>query len=153
MQDLKVSTTCIRLILKFETWQHKAYDDGFGYVTIGVGHRKSKPAKNTTITSDTVWWLFVKDLQHVEQVVDNAVKVPLNQNEYDALVSFVFNIGGTAFKKSTLLRLLNENQRTEAARQFERWCMVKGVKSNGLLKRRQYERRLFEGVPPFQEVV
>jgi lysozyme len=148
MSDLKVSTTCIRLILKFETWKHKAYDDGYGYVTIGVGNRTSKPKPNTTITSEMVWWLFVQDLKDVEKVVDDNVKVPLNQNEYDALVSFVFNVGSTAFKRSTLLRLLNEQKRTAAAKQFARWCMVKGTKSSGLTKRRQYERQLFEGIEP-----
>lgn len=148
MKDLKVSTTCIRLILRFETWKHKAYDDGYGYVTIGVGNRKSKPKPNTTITSEMVWWLFVEDLKDVETVVDDLVNVPLNQNEYDALVSFVFNIGSTAFEKSTLLRLLNENKKEAAAKQFKRWCIVKGVKSNGLVKRRQYEQQLFGGIEP-----
>lgn len=148
MTDLKVSTTCIRLILRFETWQHKAYDDGFGYVTIGVGNRKSKPKANTTITSEMVWWLFVEDLKDVQSVIDDEVKVKLNQNEYDALVSFVFNVGSTAFKRSTLLRLLNQNDRKAAAKQFDRWVMVKGVRSNGLVKRRQNERQLFEGIEP-----
>ena len=148
MKDLKVSTTGIRLILKFETWKHKAYDDGYGYVTIGVGNRKSNPKPNTTITSEMVWWLFVEDLKDVEKVIDDNVKVPLNQNEYDALVSFVFNVGTTAFKKSTLLKKLNANDRSGAAKQFERWCMVKGKVSQGLLKRRKLERQLFEGIEP-----
>lgn len=148
MKDLKVSSTGIGLILLFETWQHKAYDDGFGYVTIGVGHRRSKPQPNSTITSAQVWRLFVQDIKDVEAVIDEVVKVPLNSNEFDALVSFVFNVGSTAFRNSTLLKKLNANDRTGAAKQFERWCMVKGRVSNGLLKRRKFERQLFEGIEP-----
>lgn len=145
MRDLKVGVQCIKVILRFETWQHKAYDDGYGYITIGVGNRKSKPKANTTISSEVVWDLFVADLRDVEEVVDSLVKVELLPHQYDALVSFVFNIGSSAFKKSTLLRLLNEGKYSEAAKQFNRWVNVSGVKSNGLVKRRQLERSLFEG--------
>lgn len=147
MHDLKVSTTCIWVILNFETWQHKAYDDGYGYLTIGVGNRKSKPKPNTTITSSMVWWLFVEDLKDVQNIVDDLVKVPLTQHEYDALVSFAFNVGSTAFKNSTLLKLINQNKKTEAAKQFDRWIFVKGKKSQGLIRRRSMERTLFEGTP------
>jgi len=147
MHDLKVSTTCIWVILNFETWQHKAYDDGYGYLTIGVGNRKSKPKPNTTITSSMVWWLFVEDLKDVQEVVDSSVSVVLKQHEYDALVSFAFNVGSSAFKKSTLLKLINQNKKTEAAKQFDRWVFVKGKKSQGLIRRRSMERTLFEGTP------
>lgn len=148
MKDLKVSTTGIRLILRFETWQHKAYDDGYGYWSIGVGHTGTKPKPGTIITSEQVWVLFVNDLAAVEECINDVVNVPLNANEFDALVSFVFNVGTTAFKKSTLLKKLNANDRSGAAKQFERWCMVKGKVSQGLLKRRKLERQLFEGIEP-----
>ncbi len=146
MRDLKVGVQCIKCILRFETWQHKAYDDGYGYVTIGVGNRKSKPKPNTTISSELVWDLFVADLKDVEAVVDSLVKVELLPHQYDALVSFTFNVGSSAFKNSTMLKRINEGKFIEAAKQFDRWVNVKGVKSNGLVKRRQLERSLFEGV-------
>lgn len=145
MRDLKVGVQCIKVILRFETWQHKAYDDGYGYVTIGVGNRKSKPKANTTISSEVVWDLFVADLKDVEAVVDSLVKVELLPHQFDALVSFVFNVGSSAFKNSTMLKRINEGKHLEAAKQFDRWVNVKGVKSNGLVKRRQLERSLFEG--------
>ena len=145
MRDLKVGVQCIKVILRFETWQHKAYDDGYGYVTIGVGNRKSKPKANTTISSEVVWDLFIADLKDVEAVVDSLVKVELLPHQFDALVSFVFNVGSSAFKNSTMLKRINESKFIEAAKQFDRWVNVKGVKSNGLVKRRQLERSLFEG--------
>ncbi len=145
MRDLKVGVQCIKVILRFETWQHKAYDDGYGYVTIGVGNRKSKPKLNTTISSEMVWELFVADLKDVEAAVDSLVKVELLPHQYDALVSFVFNIGSKQFRTSSLLRLLNEGKYTEASKQFKRWMYSNGQKSNGLIKRRQIEQALFDG--------
>lgn len=147
MHDLKVSTTCIWVILNFETWQHKAYDDGYGYLTIGVGNRKSKPKPNTTITSSMVWWLFVEDLKDVQDVIEKYVKVELNQHEYDAIASFVFNIGSEQFRTSSFLKLLNQNKKAEAAKQLPRWIYSRGKKSQGLIRRRSMERTLFEGTP------
>lgn len=146
MKDIKVSTNGIALILKFETWQHKSYDDGYGYYTIGVGHRRTNTKKNTTISSETVWRLFVEDIKAVEAVIDSAVTVTLTDGQFDALVSFVFNVGTTAFRKSTLLRLLNSGDYSGAAKQFDRWVLVDGKRSKGLITRRQYERAMFENV-------
>ena len=92
-----------------------------------------------------MWELFVADLKDVEDVLSDLVKVELLPHQYDALVSFVFNVGSKKFKTSTLLRLLNEGKFNEAAKQFNRWIYSAGQKSNGLVKRRQLERSLFEG--------
>lgn len=75
------------------------------------------------------------------------VNVPVWQSEYDALVSFVYNIGVTAFRKSTMLRRLKALDYREASYEFGRWVFVNGVKSKGLINRRAAERSLFNTVP------
>ncbi len=145
MKNLKISEDCIRLIIRFETWQKTAYDDGYGYKTIGVGHTKTKYKKGATITDEEVWRLFVADLKACEAVVEKHVKVALQQHEYDALVSFVFNVGSGNFSKSTLLKLVNQNKKIEAVGQFARWRMSAGKVSNGLIRRRSDEAKMFAG--------
>jgi lysozyme len=110
--------------------------------TIGYGHTKTaKPGM--TITTKEATRLLYQDLAWVEDVVNDAVKVPLTQNQYDALCSFVYNVGGGAFRKSTLLRLLNKGDYKGAADQFLRWNKQKGKVLRGLTRRRGEERSLF----------
>jgi len=94
-----------------------------------------------------VWWLFVEDLKDVQDVIEKYVKVELNQHEYDAIASFVFNIGSEQFRTSSFLKLLNQNKKAEAAKQLPRWIYSRGKKSQGLIRRRSMERTLFEGTP------
>jgi lysozyme len=128
-----------------------AYYDSVGVLTIGVGHTSvagpPKVTRGMKITATEVDEILSSDLATVEKTVNGAVKVPLNQNEFDALVSLTFNIGGTAFKKSTLLKRLNAGDRKAAADQFLVWNKgtVKGkkVEIKGLTVRREAERRQF----------
>jgi lysozyme len=145
MTGLKVSEQGIRLIISHEAWRRESYNDGYGFWTIGVGHTRTKPKRGQRISDGEVWRLFVEDLRIVEKDIERLVKVRLEQHEYDALVSFIFNIGGSKFKTSTLLRLLNENKKQEAAAQFARWRMSAGQVSNGLIRRRADEARTFLG--------
>lgn len=87
--------------------------------------------------------LLRADLGTAEAAVNRLVTVPLTQNQFDALVSLVFNIGEGNFSKSTLLRRLNAGEREAAAGQFGRWNKSKGVELAGLTKRRAAERELF----------
>jgi len=87
--------------------------------------------------------LLSEDLKWAEATVNNHVKVPLTQQQYDALVSFVFNIGGCEFKSSTLLKKLNANEYLEAANQILRWDHDNGKVVRGLTNRRVAERALF----------
>lgn len=119
-----------------------AYKDTVGVWTVGVGHTSAagpptvKPGmKITAQESDDI---LSHDLVAVENDVNSAVKVPLTQNQFDALVSFVFNIGGTAFRKSTLLKKLNAHDINGAADQFLVW-----VKQKELTGRRKAERQQF----------
>ncbi|MGN6142255.1 MAG: glycoside hydrolase family protein [Mesorhizobium sp.] len=128
-----------------------AYTDSAGVLTIGVGHTSAagapKVSKGMKITAAQADEILSRDLAAVEATVSRSVKVPLNQNEFDALVSLVFNIGGGAFKGSTLLRKLNAGDRAGAANQFTAWnkATVKGKKVAlpGLTVRREAERRQF----------
>jgi lysozyme len=88
--------------------------------------------------------LLLHDLAWVETAIDTYVQVPLNQNQYDALASFIYNVGATAFRKSTMLNLLNKGDYDGAADQFPRWNKQKGKVLKGLTTRRQKEQTLFK---------
>lgn len=128
-----------------------AYQDSAGVWTIGVGHTSAAGAPKVTKGMKISAWdadqILSRDLRAVEATVASAVKVSLNQNEFDALVSFVFNVGGGAFKGSTLLRKLNAGDRVGAADQFLVWNKItrggKKVALAGLTSRREAERRQF----------
>lgn len=128
-----------------------AYKDSAGILTIGVGHTSAagepKVTAGLTITARQASEILTRDLAVFEKAVNADVKVPLNQNEFDALVSLVFNIGAGAFKGSTLLRKLNAGDRAGAAEQFLVWnkITVNGKKQTlrGLTTRREAERKQF----------
>ncbi len=120
-----------------------AYPDTGGVWTIGFGHiRGVKPGDVCTAEKAREWlWL---EANEAEAAVGGFVKVPLNQNQYDALVSFVFNIGIQAFADSTMLKLLNQDRPELAALQFPRWNKDNGKVVDGLSNRRAFEKALFE---------
>ena len=111
--------------------------------TIGYGHTGSDVHAGMKITKEQAEKLFAMDIQIHENNINKLVKVPLTQGQFDALVSFEFNIGYGAFKDSTLLRLLNQGKYSESAEQFTRWVYSGGKVSAGLQKRRGEEKRLF----------
>ena len=111
--------------------------------TIGYGHTKTAK-KGMKITLAGAEALLHQDLAWVEAAIDTYVQVPLNQNQYDAIASFIYNVGATAFRKSTMLKLLNVGDYDGAANQFPRWNKQKGKVLNGLTKRRQEEKTLFK---------
>lgn len=110
--------------------------------TIGYGHTHTTK-KGMKITQEQADELLRKDISWAEDAVNKHVKVALTQNQFDALVSFTFNVGASAFAASTLLRLLNTGDYTGAANQLLRWNKQKGVVLKGLTKRREEERKLF----------
>ncbi|MBB3979111.1 GH24 family phage-related lysozyme (muramidase) [Rhizobium azooxidifex] len=115
--------------------------------TIGVGHTSAagppKVVKGMRITAAESDEILSRDLKTFEAGVRSAVKVPLNQNEFDALVSLALNIGVGAFSKSTLVKKLNAGDRPGAADQFGVWVKAAGKTMPGLVKRRASERTLF----------
>jgi len=130
------------LIKQFEGLKLKAYKCPAGVWTIGYGHTKTvKP--NLVITEAEATKLLLKDLAWVEAAVDQHVTSPINQQQYDALCSFTYNVGATALKRSTLVRLLNAGDYEGAAAQFKRWNKAGGKTLRGLTRRREAERALF----------
>jgi lysozyme len=98
------------------------------------------------ITKEEALEYFRKDVERFEKAVSESVTVQLKQNEFDALVSLAFNIGAGAFKKSTLLKMLNSGNFIGAASQFLRWNKAGGEVSKGLARRRDAEKDMFLGV-------
>ncbi|HZW54277.1 MAG TPA: lysozyme [Candidatus Elarobacter sp.] len=119
----------------------KAYQDVVGIWTIGYGHTGRDVHEGLRITQAQAENLLRGDLATAERIVLNAVKVSLSDNEYAALVSFVFNTG--SLPGTTLLRLLNAGDRAGAADQFLRWNKAGGSVVAGLTRRRKAERELF----------
>ena len=120
-----------------------AYKDGGGVWTIGYGHTGSDVREGLTIPLSEAERLLTRDLRVAEGHVNDAVKVKLTQNQFDALVSFVYNVGGGAFRASTLLKLLNAGDYEGAANQLPRWNKDNGKVVDGLTDRRHEERELF----------
>ena len=145
--EMHVSPSGVDLICNFEGLELKAYDDGVGVWTIGYGTTKYpngiRVKKGDTCTLDQAKAYMQNDLKAFEQTVNSAIKVPLNQNQFDALVSLAYNIGATAFKKSTLVKRLNEGNYNAAANQFNVWVNAGGKRMQGLVNRRAAERTLF----------
>ena len=142
---MKTSERGIKFVAGFEGLSLVAYPDpgtGAQPYTIGFGSTVGVQ-KGDTITLEEAYDLLEQDVMHAEDVVNERVKVPLNQGEFDSLVSFVFNCGEGNFRKSTLLKLLNQMQYQQAAEQFVRWNRAGGQVMNGLTRRRQAERDLF----------
>jgi lysozyme len=143
---MQTSDKGVELIKSFEALRLKAYLDAVGVWTIGYGHTIGVKAGDV-ITEEVANHMLGADLCDPEDAINNNAKVPLNQNQFDALVSLTFNIGNWNFKKSTLLRELNSGEYEEAARQFLVWDKghVNGklVPLPGLTKRRAAESALF----------
>ncbi|MDH2046531.1 lysozyme [Acinetobacter johnsonii] len=145
--EMHVSPSGVDLICNFEGLRLKAYDDGVGVWTIGFGTTKYpngiRVKKGDTCTLDQAKAYMQNDLKSFEQTVNNTVKVPLNQNQFDALVSLAYNIGTNAFSKSTLVKKLNANDIRGAADQFDVWVNAGGKRMQGLVNRRAKEKALF----------
>jgi lysozyme len=141
-----ISETALALVKRFEGFSPTRYVCSGGKLTIGYGHVITKahiPDFEKPITEQRASQILMMDMTYAQQAVDRLVKVPLTQNQFDALVSFVFNIGEGAFAASTLLRLLNKGKYDEAAWEFNRWIHAGGKRLEGLIRRRRAERELF----------
>lgn len=146
---MKISSKGIEIVTSFEGLYLKSYKCPAGVWTIGYGHTGKVGQKaicsGMTITESTAISLLKEDMKESEKYVKKYVKVPLNQHQFDALVSFQFNTG--ALGQSTLLKKLNARKYSEAAEQFLVWnkAHVNGKLTvlNGLTRRRKAERKLF----------
>jgi lysozyme len=145
-QVMITSTAGRNLIKKFESLRLTGYLDAIGIPTIGYGTtimegREVRVGEH--ITEEEAERFFAKDLAKFENFVRDLVTVPLTQPQFDALVSFTYNLGPTNLRKSTLLRLLNSGRIKEAQGQFLRWNRAGGKVLKGLTRRRLAEAVLF----------
>lgn len=139
---MNISETGIQLIKKFEGCSLKAYKCPAGIWTIGYGHT-SGVKEGQTITKKEAEAYLKQDLTTFETLVSNLVTVAINQNQFDALVSFCYNLGPGNLRSSTLLKRINAGDFNGAAEEFDRWIYAGGKKLSGLVKRRAAEKALF----------
>lgn len=134
----------LKLIKSFEGLELKAYKDVVGVWTIGYGSTHYVKEGQELANEEAAEELLAKDLTQYENVVNRAVRVQINQNQFDALVSFTYNLGGGALRKSTLLKKINrEADYLQIKKEFLRWNRAGGRVLNGLVRRRKAEAKLF----------
>jgi lysozyme len=143
---MKPTENLIQMIKKNEGFSPKITDD-VGNPMIGYGCNLSvaeaQKYEGRTISEVEAVSLLLSRLTPVVDLVNNIVKVPLTQNQFDALCDLVYNIGSGGFSKSTLLKKLNTKDYTGAAEEFAKWNMAGGKVLSGLTKRREEEKKLF----------
>lgn len=145
---MKTSKAGLDLIKQFESFRAAPYLCSAGVPTIGYGTTVYPNGIKVKLSDQKITQQLAETfLQHhvnaIEKDVSKLVKVTLTQNQFDALVSFVYNVGLGAFGDSTLLKLLNAGDIDNASKQFERWNKAGGKVSNGLIRRRNAEKALF----------
>ena len=146
---MKISENGLKLIKKFEGLSLKPYLCSAGIPTIGFGNTFYENMKKVTLQDETITeeradslFNFLVTTNYVN-VVNRLVIVDINQNQFDALVSFVYNLGSGNFEKSTLLKKVNQEDFIGASLEFEKWNRASGKVLNGLTKRRLAEKELF----------
>jgi len=147
------------LLTQWEGFENKAYDDGVGVLTIGVGHALTSDEKSSGmlningsqvpyaggISNDQVQALLACDLHKYEAALNDAIAVDLSQNQFDALVSFCFNIGINGFQSSSALKDVNNSTLDAVPDDLRKWEKAGGVFNQGLANRRENEIKLWLG--------
>jgi lysozyme len=154
-KERRLTKRGLDLIAEFEGFVPYAYNDAAGHATVGYGRllhhgpvtqadrdrygTKARPK----VSAELGLRMLEEDAESFERIVRDFVKVPVTQGEFNALVSFSFNVGAGALRGSTLLRLLNARKRRAAAREFVKWNKAGGRELAGLTRRREAEARMF----------
>ena len=141
---MRTSQRGLSLIKSYEGLRLQAYQDSVGVWTIGYGTTRGVNS-GMKITKEQAERMLLNDVQRFEPEVQRLVTAPLNQNQWDALMSFTYNLGPANLESSTLRRLLNAGNYASAAEQFPRWNKAGGQVLAGLVHRRAAERDLFLG--------
>lgn len=145
---MQISLSGLNFIKQQEGFKPYVYADSAGLDTIGYGHKLTAFENYLTISDAEATKLLAKDVAEAENGVNNLVSVLLSQGQFDALVSFVYNVGVGAFKRSTMRKLINAGNYQGAIGQFTLWskATVNGQKVTvaGIFRRRQREAQLFE---------
>ena len=137
---MKMSKEGLQKLMDREGVRLMAYPDTKKIWTIGVGHTGPEVKKGLVWTTEQVMEALNNDVVFAEDAVNSGVKVKLTQNQFDALVSFTFNVGVSAFYNSTMLKFINKGDFVAAAQQFNRWVIPPEI-----TKRRMSEKKQFEG--------
>ncbi len=141
---MKISEYGLNLIKHFEGLELEAYQCAAGVWTIGYGHTKDVQPGDQWSESHADHMLEV-EMEEYENYVNTAVTVPLSQNQFDALVSWVYNLGNGNLTSSTMLKVLNSGDYAGVPAQIKRWNKAGGKVLEGLTRRRQAEADMFEG--------
>ena len=142
------SENCYKLIKKYEGFSSKPYKCPAGIPTIGYGstfylNGNKVTMKDTPISEEVALSILFSAVEDFSKKVEKLLKVPVNQNQFDALVDFSYNLGIGNFQKSTLLKLVNNKDFIGASKQFKKWNKSNGKVLNGLTNRRKEEEELF----------
>tara|TARA_S200002703_G_scaffold151447_1_gene150884 strand:+ start:254 stop:691 length:438 start_codon:yes stop_codon:yes gene_type:complete len=141
---MNISKEGIDLIKHFEGCRLEAYEDAVGVPTIAYGRIKDVKIGDSCTQAQAEAWLD-EELHEYEGYINDAVTVALTQNQFDSLVSWVYNLGPSNLKSSTMLKVLNKEQYADVPEQIQRWNKAGGKVLEGLTKRRNAEALLFEG--------
>ena len=142
--SMEISQEGLSLIKKFEGCKLQSYKCAAGVWTIGYGSTNGIE-EGMEISQERADMLLLEDVEVFEKAVNELVEVPLEQNQFDSLISWTFNLGPTNLKNSTLLKVLNNKNFDEVPTQIKRWNKAGGKVLQGLIRRREAEALLFEG--------
>lgn len=131
------------LIKSFEGFSPTVYLCSAGVPTIGYGHAIKRGEQFTSISQEDAENILAKDVEVAEKGVLRLISVPLSDGQFDALVSFSFNLGTGALQRSTLRQKVNREEYTDASDEFLKWVRAGGRIVKGLVRRREAERRMF----------
>ena len=137
-----ITNSTLNLIKSYEGFSSKPYPDARGW-SIGYGHFMGTQPTMQEISESVAYGLLRNDVQTSADAIRAAVKVPLTQNQFDALASLAYNIGANAFRNSTLVRLLNAGDYDGAVAQFAVWRNSSGKVNKVLVQRRADEAAVF----------
>lgn len=144
---MKLSDSGVALLESEESFSATPYQDEAGIWTIGYGHKIKPGEQFTTISREQAQTILEQDVAEAEATIRKLVRVPLTQSQFDALTSFVYNVGVAAFAGSTMLKMLNAKNYAGASTEFARWRYIHKngvlVASSGLSDRRAREQQLF----------
>ena len=154
---MKIDKYGEKLIKQFESCKLTAYkvDNAEKYYTIGWGHYGADVKKDMKISKEKANELFRNDIKYFETCVSSCLKVKITQSMFNALVSFTYNVGFSAFKNSTLLKYVNKSQFKKASKEFKKWNKCGGKVLKGLVNRRKLEQVEFErqGLAPSHIII
>ena len=146
---MKISKKGLLLIEEFERFKRRPYLCPAGVPTIGIGTTVYPNGKKVELRDHPISGYRALEILKYQvdysygKAINRYVSVPLNQNEFDALASFTYNLGIGALRSSTLLKKLNKGDRIGASKEFKKWVNANGRRLKGLVKRRKREKNLF----------